>query len=86
MRKWLFIAAIAILGSDIAIDAFSLECKERVCTTACHSTVCQNHFVNPKVSVSKVIDNNRHNVAIVDSRVPKELFDKSVFHPPEVLA
>ena len=86
MKKWIPLFLFLVFAHDVAIDAFEADCEDKAGSVACHTCVCQNHFVN-------AVEKNQEKVAVSAeySPVPDPLlsvndFSKSFFHPPKTLA
>lgn len=73
-------------GHDVIVDSGFATVHDQATEVACHTCSCQNHIVEPVVSVPAKIPSADKRMVVSEPLSIANLFDKSVFHPPEFLA
>lgn len=83
MRKVLVLAVLFAFFVGMAVEAKEGPCADSDCC-AC---LCQAPGVQTvKVSVQQSIAPKAERHVVADTRFAQQLFDKSLFHPPKILA
>ena len=86
MKKWTPLLLFFLFAHDIAIDAFDADCQDKAGSAACHTCVCQTHFVNPGIGTQKKLSASIEYVPSPDPVLSVADYSKSLFRPPKTFA
>jgi hypothetical protein len=86
MKKWFLITTMVFFGHDVIVDSVFSGVHDQSTEVVCHSCSCQNHIVEPVVSAPAEILSTDKRMVSSDPLFIGSVFDKSVFHPPKILA
>ena len=86
MKKWFLLATMIFFGHDVIVDSGFASVHDQSTEVVCHSCSCQNHIVAPVVSAPAEILSTDKRMVSSDPLFIGSVFDKSVFHPPKILA
>lgn len=86
MKKWFLLATMIFFGHDVIVDSGFVTVHDQATEVSCHSCSCQNHIVEPVVSAPAGILSTDKRMVSSDPLFIGSAFDKSVFHPPKILA
>lgn len=77
---------LVFFGHDVILDSVFAGVHDQSSEVACHSCSCQNHIVAPVVSVPAEILSTDKRMVSSEPLFMGSVFEKSIFHPPKVLA
>lgn len=86
MKKWFLLATVIFFGHDVIVDSGFASVHDQSTEVVCHSCSCQNHIVAPVVSAPAENLSTDKRMVSSDPLFIGSVFDKSVFHPPKILA
>lgn len=86
MKKWIPLFLFLVFAHDVAIDVFEADCQDKAGSVACHSCICQNHFVKSVEKTQEKVVSAAEYIPAPDPLLSLNEFSKSFFHPPKVLA
>jgi len=86
MKKWVFLAALMLLGYDIVLDSAMADCHGQASVTVCHTCACV-HLTNPSASKPQATTPPSHERFVrFHPKLHRYLGDKSFFHPPKAVS